>query len=162
MTYVTCVVFLHSGLSPLSCNLSISIRVYKTFVITKALYGSELWSSMTPTDLRKLEHSLRFCLKCMQGMSRRTPTNFTLSAINALPMETVIDHKKPWTFLDNCVTFQAHIWLNVSSTSGPHISNTWTTRALVSSLILTEYWQSMLYTIFTCTYNARFPFDLYL
>jgi len=83
----------------------------------------------------------------MQGLPRRTPTNFTLSAINAVPMETVIDHKINWTFLDNCVTFHAHIWLNVS-TSGSHISNTWTTRALVSSLILTEYWPSMLYTMY--------------
>jgi len=39
---VTCVVFLHSGLSPLSLNPSIAIRVYKTVVIPKALYGSEL------------------------------------------------------------------------------------------------------------------------
>ena len=93
--YVTCVVFLHSSLFPLSLNPSISIRVYETVVIPKALYGSsELWSSMTPADLRKLEHSHRFCLKHMQGRPRRTPTNFTLSAINAVPMETVINHKK--------------------------------------------------------------------
>ena len=87
-TYLSLV---HSGLSPLSLNPSISI---KTVVIPKALYGSELWSSMTPADLRKLEHSHRFCLKHMQGLPRRTPTNFTLSAINAVPLETVIDHKK--------------------------------------------------------------------
>ena len=103
---------------------------------------------MTPVDFRKLEHSHRFCLKHMQGLPRRTATNFTLSAINAVPMETVIDHKINWTFLDNCVTFHAHIWLNVSSTSGSHISNTWRTRALVSPKILTEYWPSMLYTIY--------------
>jgi len=94
--YVTCVVFMHSGLSPLSLNPSIPIRVYKSVVIPKALYRSELWSSMTPADLRKLEHSHRFCLKhnFIQGLPRRTPTNFTLSAINDVPMETVIDHKK--------------------------------------------------------------------
>ena len=92
--YVTCVVFLYSGLSPLSLNPSISIRVYKTVVIPKALYGSELWSSMTPADLRKLEHSHRFCLKHMQGLLRRTSTNFTLSANNAVPTETVFDRKK--------------------------------------------------------------------
>jgi len=89
-TYLSLV---NSGLSPLSLNPSISIKVYKTVVIPKALYGSELWSSMTPADLRKLEHSHRFCLKHMQGLPRRTPTNFTLSAINAVPLETVIDHK---------------------------------------------------------------------
>jgi len=38
--YVTCVVFMYSGLSPLSLNPSISIRVYKTVVIPKALYGT--------------------------------------------------------------------------------------------------------------------------
>jgi len=92
--YVTCVVFLHSGPSPLSRKPSISIRVYKTVVIPKALYESELWSSMTPADLGKLEHSHRFCLKHMQDLPRRTSTNFTLSAINAVPMATVIDHKK--------------------------------------------------------------------
>ena len=56
---------------------------------------------MTPADLRKLEHSHRFCLKHMQGLPRRTPTNVTLSAINAVPMETVIDHKKTFQHLDN-------------------------------------------------------------
>ena len=113
--YVTCVVFLHSGSSPLSLNPSISIRVYKTVVIPNTLYGSELWSSMTPASLRKLEHSLKFCLIHMQGLPRRTPTNFTLSAINAVPIETVIDHTN-WTFLDTCVPFHARICLNVSST----------------------------------------------
>ena len=46
----------------------------------------------------------------------------TLSAIDAVPMETVIDHQKNLN-LDNCVTFHAQIRLNVSSTSGSHISN---------------------------------------
>jgi len=86
--YVTCVVLLRNGLSPLSLNPSVAIRVYKTVVIPTALYGSELWSSMTPVDLRKLEHSHIFCLNHMQGLSRRTPTNFTLFAINAVPMES--------------------------------------------------------------------------
>jgi len=49
---------------------------------------------MTPADIRKLEHSHKFFLKHMQCLPRRTPTNFTLSAIHAVPMETVIDHKK--------------------------------------------------------------------
>jgi len=46
------------------------------------------------SSLRKLEHSHRLCLKLMQSLPRRTPTNFTLSAVNAVPMETVIGHKK--------------------------------------------------------------------
>ena len=99
--YVTRVVFLHSSLFPLSLNPSISVRVYETGVIPKALYGSEFWSSMTPADLKELEHSHRFCLKHMQGLPRRTPTNITLSAVNAVPMKTSIT--KNWTFLDNCV-----------------------------------------------------------
>jgi len=125
----------------------LSIKVCKTVVVPNALYGSELWSSMIPAYLRKLEHFLSFCLKHMQGLPRRTPTNFTLSAINAVPIKTVIDHKN-WTFLDNCVPFHAHIWLNASSTSGLHIFNTWTPRVLVSFLIITEYWPSMLYTMY--------------
>jgi len=145
--YVTCVVFLHSGLSPLSLNPSISIKVYETVVIPNALYGSEIWSSMTPADLRKLEHSHRFCLKHMQGLPRRTPTNFTLSPFNAIPMETVIDHKK-MNFRGQLCNLSWSYLLNVSSSSGSHISNTWTTRALFSSLILTEYWPSMLYTMY--------------
>jgi len=94
MMYRTYLSLVNSGLSPLSLNPSISIKVYNTFVIPKALYGSELWSSMTPVDLRKLEHSHRLSLKYMQGLPRRTPTNFTLSAINAVPLETVINYKK--------------------------------------------------------------------
>ena len=118
--------FLHSGISQLSLNPSISIRVYKTVVILKALYGSELWSSMTPADFGKLEHSHRFCLKHMQGLPRRTPTNITLSAINVVPMETVIDKKTE--LFDNCVTFHAHIYMakrvfNIRLTHFQHLDN---------------------------------------
>ena len=142
--------FLYCGLSQFSLNPSISIWVNKTIIISKALNGSELWSSMTPADLTKLEHSHRFCLKHMQDLPRRTPTNLTLSAVNAVTMETVINHKK-LNFLGQLGNLRCSytcIWLSVSSTSGSHISNTWTTRALVSSLILTEYWPSMLYTMY--------------
>jgi len=70
------------------------VNIGTVWRLHKALYESELWPSMTPAVLRKLEHSHRFCLKFMQGLPWRTPTNFTLPAINAVPTETVIDHKK--------------------------------------------------------------------
>ena len=107
-------------------NPSIAIRVYKTVVIPKALYGSELWSSMTPADLRKLEHSHRFCPKHMQGLLRRTSTNFTLSAINAVPMETVIDHKK-LNFLGQLsylpCSYMAKRFVNIRLTHFQHLDN---------------------------------------
>jgi len=121
--------------SPWSLNPSISIRVYKTFVISKALYGSELWSSLTPADLRKLEHSHRFCLKHMKGLSRQTPKNFTLSAINAVPMETVIDYKK-LNFLGQLCNLPCSYMAKRVFNIRLNISNTWTTRALVLSPIL--------------------------
>jgi len=64
------------------------------------------------------------------------------------PWKTVIDHKKLNFLGPLCNLPCSYVRLNVSSTSGSHISKTWTTRALVSSLILTEYWPSMLYTMY--------------
>ena len=97
---------------------SIAIRVYKT--------RSELWSSITPANLRKLEHSHRCCLKHMQCLSRRTPTNFTLSAINAVPMETVIDHKK-LNFLGQlcniACSYMAKRVFNIRLTHFQHLDN---------------------------------------
>ena len=103
---------------------------------------------MVVTESSELKEARTFpqILKHMQGLSRRTPTNFTLSAIYAVPYGNSHRSQKMNLLGELCNLPCSYVWLNVSSTSGSHIFNTWTTRALVSSLILTEYWRSMLYT----------------
>ncbi|KAH3796441.1 hypothetical protein DPMN_150009 [Dreissena polymorpha] len=90
-TYLSIV---NSGISPLALNPSTSIKVYNSVVTLKALYGCELWTSISAEDIIKLERSHRFCLKHIQGLPRNTATNFTLCAIHAVPMETIVDYRK--------------------------------------------------------------------
>ncbi|KAH3852096.1 hypothetical protein DPMN_094593 [Dreissena polymorpha] len=47
---VTYLSIVNSGISPLSLNTSTSIKVYNSIVIPKALYGCELWTSISTED----------------------------------------------------------------------------------------------------------------
>ncbi|KAH3798703.1 hypothetical protein DPMN_152305 [Dreissena polymorpha] len=84
----------NGGISPLSLNPSTSIKVFNSIMIPKALYGCELWTSMSAEDKIKLERSHRICLKHIQGLPQNTATNFSLCAIHAVPMETKVDYRK--------------------------------------------------------------------
>jgi len=125
--YVTCVVFLQSGLSPFSLNPSISIWVYKTVVIQGIVrkwvmvvndsnQGSLLLESPAPADLRKFEHSHRFCLKHMQGLSRRsrqlwscTTSHLILQCNRRLPQRAMGNNH--WNTRSQCFQPYALLWL---------------------------------------------------
>jgi hypothetical protein len=51
---------INSGMSPQGLNPISSKIIYTSKVIPKALYGCELWSSLSATDILRLEQSHRF------------------------------------------------------------------------------------------------------
>ena len=57
-------------------------RIYKTFVLPKALYGCELWHILLPKHIDLLEKSHKFCLKFIQSLPRRTSTYLAFSLLN--------------------------------------------------------------------------------
>ena len=90
-TYLSIV---NSGISPSCLNPITSKIFYTSIVIPKALYGSELWSDLTRSDINLLDRAHKFCLKNMQSFHPNTSTDFTLLSIGANSIETMIDHKK--------------------------------------------------------------------
>ncbi len=55
------------GLNPIT-----SLKLYKSIVLPRALFGCELWNAICVTNMRKLETIHHFCLKYMQGFRNRT------------------------------------------------------------------------------------------
>ncbi|KAH3876191.1 hypothetical protein DPMN_000026 [Dreissena polymorpha] len=49
-------------------NPNTAIKLYKTAVIPKALFGCELWNSISIADMQQLEVAHHFCLKRAQGL----------------------------------------------------------------------------------------------
>jgi hypothetical protein len=90
-TYLSIV---NSGISPICLNPISSMVIYSSIVIPKSLYGCELWSTLTGSDIQRLEQSHRFCLKNIQSFHPCTSTDLTLLSIGANSIETIIDHKK--------------------------------------------------------------------
>ena len=68
--------------------------IYKSVVLSKALYGCELWYSLQPKHVDMLEKSHRFCVKFMQSLLRRTSTDVALSLLNMNSIEVEIDYRK--------------------------------------------------------------------
>ncbi|MEW8547363.1 MAG: reverse transcriptase family protein, partial [Candidatus Thiodiazotropha sp.] len=61
-------------------------RIYSTIVLPKALYGCELWSSMSQTDILLLERSHRLCLKTLQDIDKKTRTRVALGLIGSFDL----------------------------------------------------------------------------
>ena len=80
---------LFSDLNPLSC-----IKLYKSVVLPKALYGCESWSNLSENGITQLERAHRFCIKYMQGFGIRTRTDIALGLLGVFPLESEIDFKK--------------------------------------------------------------------
>ncbi len=77
------------GLHPITIK-----RIYESVVLPRALFGCELWNTMTDTHIQSLERVHRQCVKHMQSMGRYTRTDIALSFIGLLPIEYEIDKRK--------------------------------------------------------------------
>lgn len=73
-----------NGLHPLS-----SKHLYETVVLSKALYGSEMWCDLTDDQILSLERAHRQCVKNMQSMHLYTRTDVALSSMGILPLKLI-------------------------------------------------------------------------
>ena len=66
------------GFTPLTAK-----HIYKSIALPKALYGCEVWSQLSPTQLSTLERAHRFCVKGLV-------TKYTLQSSNLIkPMPLI-------------------------------------------------------------------------
>jgi hypothetical protein len=86
-----------TGLHPIT-----SRHLYKTIVLSKALFGCELWCNINDSQILKLERVHRQCLKFMQSMPQSTRTDVALSCIGIFPVENEIDKRKLLFFGQLC------------------------------------------------------------
>ncbi|KAH3849366.1 hypothetical protein DPMN_091765 [Dreissena polymorpha] len=59
-------------------NPNTAIKLYNTAVIPKALFGCELWNSISIADMQQLEVADHFCLKRAQGLPHLTHSDMVL------------------------------------------------------------------------------------
>ena len=71
-----------------------SNKVYKSIVLPKALYGSEMLFNLSKTDILTMEKCHRFCIKFMQRLPSRTRTAVALGMIGQLSLISEIDRRK--------------------------------------------------------------------
>jgi hypothetical protein len=83
-----------SGVRPTGLSCVTVIKLYKTIVLHRSLYGAELWSKLTKENITKLEKAQHFCLKVVQTLPNRTKSVIVQAMVNIYSIETCIDIKK--------------------------------------------------------------------
>ena len=90
------------GFSEMALHALTLKRIYKSVVLPRALYGSELWSNLSQNDIMLLERSHRLCIKTMQNMDRNTRTCVALSSIGIMSLNYMIVKRKLTLFGQLC------------------------------------------------------------
>lgn len=85
---------INGGLSLKALNPLSSRTMYSSVVIPKALYGCELWSMISATDIEHLERSHRFCAKYIQSLPSHVSTDIVLCSLDMPCIECIIDQRK--------------------------------------------------------------------
>ena len=78
-----------NGIHPIT-----SLKIYKSVVLPKALYGCELWHDINRTQVVKLERSHKFCIKYIQCIDRSTRSDIALSLLGCRSLESEMNFKK--------------------------------------------------------------------
>ena len=86
-----------NGLHPFT-----SRKIYRSVVLPKSLYGCEIWYNLTASDILYLERSHRFCLKYMQGITKRTRTDIARGLLKCYALASEIDKRKLTLFGQFC------------------------------------------------------------
>jgi hypothetical protein len=97
-----------SRASGLSCCTA--IKLYKTVVLPRGLYGAELWSRLNKNELSTIERAHRFCLKFIQRLPKRTKTVIVECMVDTYSIETYIDIKKSYSSSDDYVQYHVIRW----------------------------------------------------
>ena len=83
-----------SGLRPSTTSPLTLLKLFKTVCIPRALFGCELNSNLSQSELNMLEVTYRFCVKYMQNFSKRTKTYICLASLGITNIECIIDSRK--------------------------------------------------------------------
>ena len=78
------------------------LKIYQRIVLPGALYGCELWSDLTRTEIKMLETAHKFCLKSIQGLHPRTRTATCLALLGIGSIESLVVMQKStvlWTIM---------------------------------------------------------------
>ena len=85
---------LNSGIHPGGFNPTTLLKLYKSIVIPKALYGCELWNSVQAASLQQLERAHRLCIRCIQGLPLQASSIIAASCLGVHSIEKEIDLRK--------------------------------------------------------------------
>jgi len=94
----------NNGLNPVT-----SYKMYKCIVMPRALYGCELWPILNNSSKSMLEKSHRFCLKCIQCISKYTRTDICVSLIGSRNICFEIEQRKLFFLGQLCCLSALHI-----------------------------------------------------
>ena len=91
-----------NGLNPLA-----SYKLYSSICLSSALYGCELWTNLSNTELDVLERAHRLCLKKMQGLPKHTRSDMVTVLIESWDIRYEIEKRK-LLFLHRLCTLPNH------------------------------------------------------
>ena len=77
------------GASPLTL-----LKLYRTSVLPRALFGCEMWNIILQTDMQQLEIAHHFCRNVAQGLPALTRSDMTMGLHGITRVEAYIDKQK--------------------------------------------------------------------
>ncbi|MES9880824.1 MAG: reverse transcriptase family protein [Sedimenticola sp.] len=79
------------------------LKIYRSVVLSKALYGSELWNQLSASQISVLERGHRFSVKYIQSLPTATRTDIAQSIAGFHSLEIEIDKRKLSFFGQLCL-----------------------------------------------------------
>ena len=97
------------GLHPNGLRSMTSHKIYKCIVVPKALYGCELWPSLSKSKQMQLEQAHRFCIKYILRVPTYSRTDICMSLIGSRNIEYEVDYRKLTFFGQLCRLHTDHV-----------------------------------------------------
>ena len=82
------------GVRPNGLNSITCCNLLRLIVLSRALYGCELWWKLTKSDILVLERMLRFCVKHIQWFQSRTRSDKALNLVGMPRVVAIMDKMK--------------------------------------------------------------------
>ena len=91
-----------TGIRPGGINPIVGANVWLTIGLPRMLYGCELWSNLTKTEVDILNRTHRFASKRIQGLGPRTKSEATIGSIGLWSIEGYVNKRKLLFFGNLC------------------------------------------------------------